>query len=172
MFRVVARPPGDAAIVVAVAPGRRAVGGDDTLAAFEGFGNYQAKVVGEGWKNENIAPLPNTLLLLAKRITDNTQFNAFDAFDGSLKELQPLEWMLATKVKQMQWTVSWQGFYSRIWQAEETFNIRHHNRWASFTKICLNPPLLCFARCDKLLDASETETLYRPDQQLLPSMKM
>ena len=53
-------------IVVALSPCRCAVGGDDTLAAFEGFGNYETKVFGEGWENKNIAPIPYFLELFAK----------------------------------------------------------------------------------------------------------
>ena len=49
-----------------VVPCRRSVGGDDAFAALEGFGDDESEVVGEGWKNENIAPVPDFLELFAE----------------------------------------------------------------------------------------------------------
>ena len=51
-------------------PSRGAVGGDDAFAALEGFGNNKAKVLGEGWENKDVAPVPDFLELLAKSIGD------------------------------------------------------------------------------------------------------
>ena len=52
-------------------PCRGAVGGDDALAALEGFGDDETEVVGECRENENIAPIPDLLELFAKGGGDN-----------------------------------------------------------------------------------------------------
>ena len=54
-----------------VVPCWGAVGGDDELAALEGFGDDEAKVVGEGREDENVAPAPDLFKLIAKGIADN-----------------------------------------------------------------------------------------------------
>ena len=54
-------------------PCRGAVGGDDALTALEGFGNHKAEVLGEGWENENVAPIPDFLELVAKGVRNNFQ---------------------------------------------------------------------------------------------------
>jgi hypothetical protein len=62
------QPP---AIVVAITPSGGSVCGDDAFAALEGFGDDKAEVLGEGRKNENIAPIPDLLELFAKGGGDN-----------------------------------------------------------------------------------------------------
>ena len=54
------------AVGVSLAPCRGAVGGDDTLAALEGFGDDKTEVLGEGREDEDVAPVPDLLELIAK----------------------------------------------------------------------------------------------------------
>ena len=64
------QPP---SVSVIIAPRRGAVGGDDALAAFEGLGDDKAEVLGEGWEDEGVAPVPDFLELVAKGVRDNFQ---------------------------------------------------------------------------------------------------
>lgn len=157
-------------IVIAISPRRSPVGGDDALAALKGLGDYETEVVGKSWENKNVAPLPHFLLLLSECVADNTQFNAFNSFDGSLKAIQTLKRMLTTEIKQMQRAIFGQGIHFRIWQAEESFNVSHFDRRASFAEIRLDPPLLRLASSDKSLDSAEAKALNGSDKSLLPTM--
>jgi hypothetical protein len=47
-------------------PSGSTIGGDDALAALEGFGNDKPEVLGEGRENEDVAPIPDCLELIAK----------------------------------------------------------------------------------------------------------
>ena len=54
-------------------PCRGAVGGDDAFAALEGFGDDKTEVLGEGWENEDVTPVPDFLELVTKGATDNAK---------------------------------------------------------------------------------------------------
>ena len=55
---------------------------------------------------------------------------------------------------------------------EEALDVGNFDWWAALAEIRLNPALLGFACGDKHFSAAEAETLYRPDQPLLPTMIM
>lgn len=53
-------------VVIAIPPGGSAVGGDDGFAALEGFGDDKTEVLGESREDEDVAPVPDFLELIAK----------------------------------------------------------------------------------------------------------
>ena len=91
-------------------PCRRSVGGDDAFAALEGFGDDKTEVLGEGRENEDVAPVPDFLELVAKGGRD--VFNAETQSrrvrrgilylpDGSFKILDALQRVSAAEVEEM-----------------------------------------------------------------------
>ena len=57
------------------------------------------------------------------------------------KALQPLEWMLAAEIQQMQRTAFRQSTHIRVGQVEEAFYVGNFNRRTMLAKIRLNPAL-------------------------------
>ena len=161
-----------------LSPHRCTICGDYALAALESFGDDKAEVVRKGRENEHVAPLPHFLLLFAKGIGHNFQLwgnrkrgmgNRRDLPYSFFKELQPLEWMLATEIEKVEVFFDMINGIYRI-KIEESFNIRYNNRRTMLAEIGLNPPLLGFAGGNNHLGAAEAETLDWTSEALLPAV--
>ena len=127
-------------------PCRGAVGGDDAFAALEGFGDDKAKVLGEGWENEDVTPVPDFLELVAKGV--GYIFNAearrrrvrrvfFYLPDGSFEILDAFQWVPAAEVEKVE------VFFDRInriykikiAEFKEALDVGEFDGWAAVVEI-------------------------------------
>ena len=165
------QPP---SVSVIIAPCRRTIGCDDSLAALKGFGDDKAEVVGEGREDEHIAPVPDLLKLVAEGVGDSAEFirhNAVKLGYGFLQEFQALQRMAATEVEEVEGLLDRINRIYRI-ELEEAFDVGDDDWRTAVAEVGADPVGFSRTCGDKSLGAAEAETLNRSNKPLLPTMKM